>query len=147
LPCNRTFKIPHQHNFFKGEGYNWTFENSTQNHSVIVSSKGYTIKTIGFGLDATIFCLHNVVEIFNNRRLRMSTVNFSVPQDVKDAFNSAFKGQNKSAVIAHLMQEAVEKMQRQLAHCDAVNRIFINRLSAPNITESQFMAAREESRG
>ena len=31
----------------------------------------------------------------------MSTMNFSVPDDVKNAFNEAYKGQNKSAVIAN----------------------------------------------
>ena len=41
----------------------------------------------------------------------MSTVNFSVPEDVKEAFNTAFDGQNKSAVIADLMREAVERAQ------------------------------------
>ena len=39
----------------------------------------------------------------------MSTVNFSVPEEVKDAFNAAFEGQNKSAIIADLMREAVER--------------------------------------
>jgi hypothetical protein len=35
----------------------------------------------------------------------MATVNFSVPDDVKEAFNIAYQGQNKSAVIAELMRE------------------------------------------
>ena len=35
----------------------------------------------------------------------MSTVNFSVPDDVKDEFNAVFSGQNKSAIIAELMRE------------------------------------------
>jgi len=43
----------------------------------------------------------------------MSTMNFSVPDDVKEAFNEAYKGQNKSAVIAELMREAVERAQRK----------------------------------
>ena len=30
----------------------------------------------------------------------MATVNFSVPADVKNAFNKAFEGENKSAVLA-----------------------------------------------
>lgn len=30
----------------------------------------------------------------------MSTVSFSVPDDVKEAFNVTFAGQNKSAVVA-----------------------------------------------
>ena len=43
----------------------------------------------------------------------MSTVNFSVPEDVKDAFNTVFEGQHKSVVIADLMREAVEGDQRR----------------------------------
>jgi len=39
----------------------------------------------------------------------MSTVNYSVPEDVKKAFNKTFKNQNKSAIIAELMVEAVER--------------------------------------
>ena len=34
----------------------------------------------------------------------MPTVSFSVPADVKKAFNAAFEGQNKSAVMADLMR-------------------------------------------
>ena len=34
----------------------------------------------------------------------MATMNFSIPDDVKDAFNRAFEGENKSAVIARLMR-------------------------------------------
>ena len=37
----------------------------------------------------------------------MATVNFSVPEDVKAAFNETFRGQNKSTIIAELMREAV----------------------------------------
>ena len=37
----------------------------------------------------------------------MATVNFSVPEDVKAAFEEAFAGRNKSAVIAALMRRAV----------------------------------------
>ena len=39
----------------------------------------------------------------------MATVNFSVPDDLKAAFNAAFEGRNKSAVIAGLMREAIER--------------------------------------
>ena len=41
----------------------------------------------------------------------MATVNFSVPDDVKNAFNEAFAGRNKSAVIADPMREAVERVR------------------------------------
>ena len=43
----------------------------------------------------------------------MATVNFSVPDDVKEAFNRAFAAENKSAVIARLMREAVDEVERQ----------------------------------
>ena len=39
----------------------------------------------------------------------VATVNFSVPEGVKKAFNSMFKGRNKSAIIVSLMSEAVER--------------------------------------
>ena len=76
----------------------------------------------------------------------MSTVNFSVPEDVKQAFNAMFEGQNKSAVIADLMREAVDRAQRRQLHRSAVDRIFADRATAPQVTEAQFRAAREEGR-
>ena len=76
----------------------------------------------------------------------MSTVNFSVPEDVKDAFNAAFEGQNKSAVIADLMREAVERVQLRRQHVSAINRILARRVNASRITEAEFRAAREKGR-
>lgn len=76
----------------------------------------------------------------------MPTVNFSVPEDIKNAFNITFEGQNKSAVIADLMREAVEREQRRQKHGNAVDRILANRIHAPRITEAEFIAAREEGR-
>ena len=43
----------------------------------------------------------------------MATVNFSVPDEVKDAFNRTFARQNKSAIIAELMRKAVEEAKQQ----------------------------------
>lgn len=40
-------------------------------------------------------------------------MNFSVPDDVKHAFDDAFAGENKSAVVARLMREAVEAKRRE----------------------------------
>ena len=76
----------------------------------------------------------------------MSTVNFSVPEDVKVAFNATFEGQNKSAVIADLMREAVQRAQARQQHVSAIDRILARRAHAPSITEAQFRAAREEGR-
>lgn len=76
----------------------------------------------------------------------MPTVNFSVPEDIKIAFNAAFEGQNKSAVIAELMREAVERAQSQLRSKEAYQRILERRQHAPRITGKQLRAAREEGR-
>ena len=44
----------------------------------------------------------------------MATVNFSVPDEVKAAFDKAFGDQNKSAVVAELMRRAVRERQLQI---------------------------------
>lgn len=43
----------------------------------------------------------------------MATVNFSVPEKVKEAFNRTFKDENKNAVLARLMRQAVDERRRQ----------------------------------
>jgi metal-responsive CopG/Arc/MetJ family transcriptional regulator len=76
----------------------------------------------------------------------MATVNFSVPEDVKQAFNETFKSQNKSAIIADLMREAVERVQQRQRRSEAIDRILERRKHAPSITKEEFRAAREEGR-
>lgn len=76
----------------------------------------------------------------------MPTVNFSVPEDVKQAFNAAFEGQNKSAVIAELMREAVARVERRRVHEAAVARILAGSAGREPVTEAAFRAAREAGR-
>jgi metal-responsive CopG/Arc/MetJ family transcriptional regulator len=76
----------------------------------------------------------------------MATVNFSVPEDVKQAFNETFKGENKSAIIAELMREAVERAQRKQRSREAIDRILERRRHAPEITREELHTAREEGR-
>jgi hypothetical protein len=76
----------------------------------------------------------------------MSTVNFSVPDNVKEAFNATFAGQNKSAIIAGLMLEAVERARKQVDSQAAYWRILERRKYAPSVTEAEFRAAREMGR-
>lgn len=76
----------------------------------------------------------------------MSTVNFSVPEEVKQVFNETFQGQNKSAVIAQLMLEAVERARSQQRSQDAYRRILARRKAAPAATQEQFRVARETGR-
>ena len=73
----------------------------------------------------------------------MSTVNFSVPDDVKRLFNDTFDGQNKSAIIAALMVEAVEREAGRQRHHAAIARILKRRKRAPTVTA----AALEDARG
>jgi hypothetical protein len=53
----------------------------------------------------------------------MGCVNYSVPDDIKEAFNLAFTGKNKSAVIAQLMRDAVDSELRRRAHVVATEAI------------------------
>ena len=80
----------------------------------------------------------------------MSTVNFSVFEDVKQAFHAAFAGQNKSAVITALMREAVERRAREARHQAAVEAILAEHAAAatalPRVTDAQFRQAREQGR-
>ena len=76
----------------------------------------------------------------------MATVNFSVPDDVKEAFNIAYQGQNKSAVIADLMREAIERAERKQRSHDAILRIIDRRQHAPSATDEEIRSAREDGR-
>lgn len=76
----------------------------------------------------------------------MATVNFSVPEEVKEAFNDAFAGQNKSAIIADLMREAVERAHKRQVSQEAWQRILARRQQAPGATDAQIRAAREKGR-
>ena len=76
----------------------------------------------------------------------MSTVNYSVPGDVKDAFNRTFDGQNKSAVIADLMREAVSRAERKARARHAFETLSAGRSERPTITDDEIQAIRDEMR-
>jgi citrate lyase gamma subunit len=76
----------------------------------------------------------------------MSTVNFSVPEEVKQAFNETFKGCNKSAIIADMMMEAVERAERRKRSKAALDRIMERRAHAPTATARQIRDARDAGR-
>lgn len=76
----------------------------------------------------------------------MATVNFSVPDDVKDAFNEAFEGRNKSAVIADLMREAIERVRSGQRSREAIGRILERRRGRPVLTDEEIRAARLDGR-
>jgi hypothetical protein len=76
----------------------------------------------------------------------MSTVNYSVPEDVKEAFNRTFEGRNKSAVIADLMREAVERTERKARARRAFEQLNADRCQRPTITDDEIRAVRDELR-
>ena len=43
----------------------------------------------------------------------MGTMNFSIPDDLKDKFNEVFEGENKSAIVSGLMRRAIEEKERR----------------------------------
>ena len=76
----------------------------------------------------------------------MATMNFSVPDDVKAAFNKTFEGQNKSAVIAELMREAVERVRRRKQSQSAVREILMRRQGRRSLSDEEIRSAREKGR-
>jgi metal-responsive CopG/Arc/MetJ family transcriptional regulator len=80
----------------------------------------------------------------------MATMNFSVPDDLKEAFNKAFKGENKSAVVAGLMRRAIEEKKRrakQDRELDAlIEELLRIRAEDPPATDEEIRRARVEGR-
>jgi len=76
----------------------------------------------------------------------MATMNFSIPDDVKEAFNKAFEGENKSAVIARLMRRAIEENERNRRSHGLVERLRQIRANSRPMTDDEIRRAREELR-
>ncbi|MFP5284934.1 MAG: hypothetical protein ACLGI9_04280 [Thermoanaerobaculia bacterium] len=53
----------------------------------------------------------------------MATVNFSVPDEIKEAFQETFANENRSAIIARLMKKAVEDRKRQERQAAAIDAL------------------------
>jgi hypothetical protein len=76
----------------------------------------------------------------------MATVNFSVPDDVKDRFNKAFAGQNKSQIIAELMERAVQEQALKKRRARAVAALVSRRGQRPSTSVGATRKAREAGR-
>lgn len=76
----------------------------------------------------------------------MATVNFSVPADVKERFNKAFAGQNKSQIIAELMNRAVEEQALKKRRAKAIEGLGSRRTRRPTASTRTIRKAREEGR-
>ncbi|MFZ1445444.1 MAG: hypothetical protein WAS49_08200 [Candidatus Dechloromonas phosphoritropha] len=77
----------------------------------------------------------------------MGTMNFSIPDDIKDDFNQTFAHENKSAVVAKLLREAVVQARRKQQSDEAIDRI-LARLGQERtrVSDEEIRRAREEGR-
>lgn len=76
----------------------------------------------------------------------MATVNFSVPVAIKIAFNKAFAGENKSAVLALLMRQAVEERKRRERRALAIEALLRLRTRIRPATDAATGRARRKGR-
>jgi hypothetical protein len=76
----------------------------------------------------------------------VATVNFSVPEAVRERFNRTFRNQNKSAIIAKLMDEAVEREERRRISREASRRIRDRHAKAPARSTEELRTSRQRDR-
>jgi metal-responsive CopG/Arc/MetJ family transcriptional regulator len=76
----------------------------------------------------------------------MATVNFSIPEEIKQAFQEAFANENKSAVIARLMQQAVEEKRREQRRAAAIEALLELRGQQAPVTTTAVRRARSLTR-
>lgn len=76
----------------------------------------------------------------------MATISFSVPEDVKQAFNAAFEGQNKSAVLTQLLREAIARADEQRRREGAARRILARKRKAPAPADAELSTLRKSGR-
>ncbi len=76
----------------------------------------------------------------------MATVNFSVPDSIKETFNKAFEGKGKSTITARLMKEAVEEKERLQRRRAVIGVLTRTRKDRPAIADEGIRRILEEIR-
>lgn len=76
----------------------------------------------------------------------MSTMNFSVPDRVKEEFNKYFAGENKSAVLTRLMEDAIEAKKKKEQRAKAMDAILEFRKQTKPISTEEILRTRQELR-
>lgn len=76
----------------------------------------------------------------------MSTLNFSIPDRVKEEFNMYYANENKSAVLTSLVEEAIEKKKRLERRSRAIEAILEFRKSSPYLSDQEIHDLRQEMR-
>jgi hypothetical protein len=73
----------------------------------------------------------------------MATVNYSIPDEVKELFNTAFIGRNRSAVVSELMRQAAEHELLLRRRQEAIDAVLEERI---NLTPVARLAVEESLR-
>ncbi|MGZ5008918.1 MAG: hypothetical protein ACXV8W_13500 [Methylobacter sp.] len=76
----------------------------------------------------------------------MATVNFSVPDDVRQEFNQLFEKENKSAILTRLMQQAIEEKKQQQRRQLAIDKILQLRDKQTPVSAAEIQQSRDELR-
>lgn len=76
----------------------------------------------------------------------MATVNFSVPEDIRQEFNQLFEKENKSAILTRLIQQAIEEKKQQQRRQLAIDKILQLRATQDPVSVADIQQAREELR-
>lgn len=80
----------------------------------------------------------------------MGTMNFSIPDDVKDAFDAAFKDDNKNAIVADLLRMAVEEKRSAAKNDDdldaLIEELLRQRAEDPPMSDDEIRRIRHEGR-
>ncbi|HEY0511627.1 MAG TPA: hypothetical protein VGH73_06970 [Thermoanaerobaculia bacterium] len=76
----------------------------------------------------------------------MATVNFSVSEEIKQAFQEAFANENKSAVISRLMLKAVEEKRREQRRAVAIEKLLDLRRKQRPVSDAEIARVRQADR-
>jgi metal-responsive CopG/Arc/MetJ family transcriptional regulator len=76
----------------------------------------------------------------------MATVNFSIPDEIKEEFQKTFANENRSAVIAGLMKQAIEERKRRQARAAAIDALLQLRREQAPVSDEEIARAREADR-
>lgn len=84
----------------------------------------------------------------------MTIMTIRIPDDVKEAFDKAFEGEDKDAIIARILREAAESKVRASAGSEekaerlreAADAILELRKQPPYFSDAEIRQAREEGR-
>lgn len=76
----------------------------------------------------------------------MATMNFSVPDDVKERFNRTFAHENRSAMVTRMLQDAIARAERKAQSDAAFMRILAARQQAPHVSIDTILQTRDTIR-